>query len=63
MKCRDLKKRLKENGWEVKRQRKHPVWKHPASGKTAVLPNCRDGEDIPKGTLGSIRRQTGLELK
>jgi len=63
MKYHDLKKHLKENGWEFKRQRKHPVWKHPASGKTTVLPNRRDSKEVPKGTLGSIRRQTGLELK
>lgn len=63
MKYGVLKKHLKENGWEFKRRGKHQVWKHTASGKTVVFPNRRDSKEVPKGTLGSIRRRTGLELK
>ena len=63
MNYRDLKKRLKESGWKLTRRSKHQIWKHSASGQTTVLPNHRDSEEVPKGTLGNIRRQTGLELK
>jgi predicted RNA binding protein YcfA (HicA-like mRNA interferase family) len=53
--------RLKDTGWELLRQRgSHEVWGKP--GETARIVVAGNNSDtVPSGTLGSIRRASGLE--
>jgi predicted RNA binding protein YcfA (HicA-like mRNA interferase family) len=48
-------------GWTVARQRgSHEVWAHPQRANRVVVAG-KDSNTVPVGTLGSIRRATGLE--
>lgn len=62
MDSRDVIKLLKADGWyEVAQKGDHMQFKHPSKpGRVTV---AHPVKDIPAGTLGSIRRQSGLELK
>jgi integrase len=61
MKVRDVIRVLEAHGWHLDRQRGgHRIFRHetrPGTVTVAGKPNT----DIPPGTLGSIRRQSGLE--
>jgi predicted RNA binding protein YcfA (HicA-like mRNA interferase family) len=61
MKVREVIKRLQDDGWTLERQAgSHRQLKHPTkSGLVTVAGN--EGDEISKGTLGSIRRQAGLK--
>lgn len=61
-KYRDVKRMLTAAGWSAQRtQGSHEVWSH-RDGRRVVIPGGgKDGRDVPAGTLGSIRRATGLE--
>ena len=60
-KYRDVRKALLEAGWRVVRQAgSHEVWAHvDHSARIVVAGKNRD--TVPVGTLGSIRRVSGLE--
>ena len=64
MKYRDVLRILRDNGFSYKRDGKgdHKIWAGEHSGKTWVvtLSYNNEGNDVPKGTLGSIKRQSGL---
>jgi predicted RNA binding protein YcfA (HicA-like mRNA interferase family) len=62
MNSRDVNSALKVDGWrEVAQKGSHVRFKHPAKpGRVTVVHPDRD---IPKGTLRSIERQTGLKLR
>jgi len=58
---RDVRKALAEAGWSVVRQRgSHEIWAHPEREQRIVVAG-KDGDTVPVGTLGSIRRASGLE--
>jgi predicted RNA binding protein YcfA (HicA-like mRNA interferase family) len=60
-KYRDVRKALRDAGWQVVRQRgSHEVWKHPDRHDRIVVAG-RPGDTVPVGTLASIRRASGLE--
>jgi predicted RNA binding protein YcfA (HicA-like mRNA interferase family) len=61
MDSREIIKRLKADGWhEVGQVGSHVHFKHPTKpGRVTVKHPLKD---IPKGTLASIRRQSGLDL-
>lgn len=60
-KYRDVRRALEEAGWSVIRQRgSHEVWAHPDRQERIVVAG-KDGATVPPGTLGSIRRASGLE--
>lgn len=62
MKVREVIRILERNGLEFTRQRgSHRHFKGIVKGRTRMVtvPGA-DGDDVPKGTLGSIRRQSGL---
>ena len=61
MKIADLIKVLKENGWVLTRTKgSHRQFKHP--GKRGVVTvSGKLSDDVKKGTLGSVLRQTGLK--
>jgi predicted RNA binding protein YcfA (HicA-like mRNA interferase family) len=59
MKVKDLLKRLKDDGWNIKNQKgSHVQMMHPTKkGKVTV---SNHSGDIPIGTLKSILKQAGL---
>jgi predicted RNA binding protein YcfA (HicA-like mRNA interferase family) len=60
-KYREVRAALSGAGWTVVRQRgSHEVWAHPNRRERIVVAG-RDGDTVPVGTLGSIRRASGLE--
>lgn len=60
-KYRDVRKALTEAGWSVIRQRgSHEIWGHADHVERVVVAG-KDGDTVPVGTLGSIRRATGME--
>jgi predicted RNA binding protein YcfA (HicA-like mRNA interferase family) len=62
MDSRELIKRLKADGWfQVSQEGDHVQFKHPTKPGRVTVPH--PAKDIPAGTLGSIRRQSGLSLR
>lgn len=62
MDSRELIKRLKADGWfQVAQEGDHVQFKHPIKPGRVTIPHPT--KDIPEGTLGSIRRQSGLTLR
>jgi predicted RNA binding protein YcfA (HicA-like mRNA interferase family) len=60
-KYREVRTVLLEAGWTVVRQRgSHEVWAHPDRPERIVVAG-KDSDTVPVGTLGSIRRASGLE--
>jgi predicted RNA binding protein YcfA (HicA-like mRNA interferase family) len=52
---------LIDAGWRVVRPRgSHEVWAHPDREDRVVVAG-KDRDTVPAGTLGSIRRASGLE--
>ena len=65
MKVREVIRILEQNGLEFTRQiGSHRRFKGSVNGRTRMVtvPGT-DGDDIPKVTLGSIRRQSGLPAR
>lgn len=57
---RDVVKKLIEEGWSLKRTSgSHEIYKHP-DGRTCPV-KCT-GKEIPKGTMKSIERITGIKF-
>ena len=52
---------LEADGWAlVKTEGSHRQFKHPTKpGRVTISGNL--GDDMPKGTLGSVKRQAGLK--
>lgn len=60
-KYKDVRRALIANGWSVVRQSgSHEVWAHPHRDDRIVVAG-KDSDTVPVGTLGSIRRASGLE--
>ena len=60
-KYKDVRKALVDAGWSVARQRgSHEVWVHRDREDRIVVAG-KDSDTVPIGTLGSIRRASGLE--
>jgi predicted RNA binding protein YcfA (HicA-like mRNA interferase family) len=60
-KFREVRKALKESGWEMVRQTgSHETWRE-ADGRRIVTVAGKDSDTVPVGTLAAIRRATGLE--
>jgi predicted RNA binding protein YcfA (HicA-like mRNA interferase family) len=62
MNSRDVIAAVLADGWrQVAQKGSHVQFKHPTKpGRVTVVHPQRD---IPKGTLGSIARRTGLKLR
>lgn len=53
---------LEANGFEYVTQRgSHRKYRNESRGKTAIVPAGK--KEIPRGTVGSIIRQSGLDRK
>jgi predicted RNA binding protein YcfA (HicA-like mRNA interferase family) len=61
MKVRDVIRMLEKEGWRLVVTRgSHRQFKHPTRpGRVTV--SGHPGDEMPKGTLASVRRQAGLE--
>ena len=61
MKVREVIRILERDGWVLVVTRgSHRQFKHPTKpGRVTVSGNM--GDDMPKGTLASVRRQAGLK--
>ena len=61
MKVREVIRLLEHEGWRLVVTRgSHRQFKHPAKlGRVTVSGNL--GDDMPKGTFASVRRQAGLK--
>ena len=60
MKVREIVRELEEDGWLKTRQvGSHRQFRHPTKAGTVTVPG-RMGDELAKGTLGSIVRQAGL---
>ena len=57
----DVRQALIDAGWQVVRQRgSHEVWAHPDREERIVVAG-KDRDTVLAGTLGSIRRASGLQ--
>jgi predicted RNA binding protein YcfA (HicA-like mRNA interferase family) len=57
----EVRQALLDAGWNVVRQRgSHEVWAQPGRNERIVVAG-KDSDTVPVGTLGSIRRASGLE--
>ena len=60
-KYKEVRAALIDAGWTVVRQRgSHEVWARPDYDARIVVAG-KDSDTVPVGTLGSIRRASGLE--
>ena len=61
MHSKDVIKKLKKDGWEkVGQTGSHVQFRHPEKSGRVTVPHPK--KDIPKGTLKSIERQSGLVI-
>jgi predicted RNA binding protein YcfA (HicA-like mRNA interferase family) len=62
-KYREIKKRLKKQGFEFYRQAagSHEIWYNPQSKKFTTIPN--HSGDLPEGTLKAILKQAGISVE
>ena len=59
---RDVIRALEVDGWvEVARKGSHAQFKHPTKPGRVTVPHPK--RDLPLGTLRSIEKQAGLELR
>jgi predicted RNA binding protein YcfA (HicA-like mRNA interferase family) len=60
-KYKDVRKAFIDAGWRVVRQSgSHEVWAH-TDHEARIVVAGKDRDTVPVGTLGSIRRASGLE--
>jgi len=60
-KYRHVSRALLDAGWHVLRRRgSHEVWAHPTRQVLIVVAG-KNSDTVPIGTLGSIRKESGLE--
>lgn len=63
MKYSELYRELRENGCCVHHEgKRHTMWYSPITGETFPVGRHKD-EDVPIGTLNSIRTAAGLKKK
>ena len=61
MRYSELEKILKEAGCEIYREGKnHTIWVNPQTGAKFTVPRHKT-QDVPIGTLKSIKKRAGLE--
>lgn len=62
MNSRDLIRMLEADGWlQVAQRGSHKQFKHPAKSGRVTVPHPK--RDLPIGTLRSIAKQAGLDLR
>jgi predicted RNA binding protein YcfA (HicA-like mRNA interferase family) len=59
-KVRDVLKPLRDDGWVLARVKgSHHIFRHPRILGTVTVAYHREGEEIPPGTVRSIKKQAG----
>lgn len=62
MRSRDIIRFLEADGWkEVARKGSHAQFRHPSKKGRVTVPDPK--KDVPKGTLRSIQRQSGVKME
>jgi len=62
MSSADVIRALKADGWTLARSKgSHHHYRHPNKPGLVTVPHPR--KDIPRGTLKSIERQSGVQLR
>jgi len=63
VKYRDLLRRLRKDGWRhVRTTGSHMMFEHSEKLGPVVVPaGGKEGQDVPPGTLNSIRKQAKLK--
>lgn len=62
MDSRDVLRALKSDGWEeVAQKGSHVQFKHPSKPGRVTVPHPK--RDLPVGTLKSIEKQAGINLR
>lgn len=63
MKVREVIRLLESDGWAlISTEGSHRQFKHPTKpGRVTVSGGL--GDNMPKGTLGSVKRQAGLKVQ
>jgi predicted RNA binding protein YcfA (HicA-like mRNA interferase family) len=60
-KYREVKRALRDAGWERHRTvGSHEIWIHPDGRRVVVPGGGRDNIEVPAGTLARIRKSVGL---
>jgi predicted RNA binding protein YcfA (HicA-like mRNA interferase family) len=60
-KYREVRKALRKAGWtRIRQSGSHEIWESP-DGKRFVTVAGKDSDTVPAGTLGAMRRATGLD--
>lgn len=61
MRSKDIIKKLENDGWvEVNQKGSHKQFKHPEKSGRVTVPHPK--KDIPKGTIKSIEKQSGITM-
>lgn len=60
MKYSELYRKLEKSGWHRVRTKKHHIYKHKVKEGTIAI-GKHQSEEVPKGTLNSILKQSGLK--
>jgi mRNA interferase HicA len=61
-KYRDVKRILRRAGWKrLRTEGSHETWRHADGRRVVVAAGGKSNDDVPVGTLASIRRSTGIE--
>lgn len=61
MKYKDILKILKDDGWfQVSQKGSHKKFHHPVKKGAVTVAYHKTSDDIPLGTLKSIKKQAGL---
>ncbi|HEY3800709.1 MAG TPA: type II toxin-antitoxin system HicA family toxin [Caulobacteraceae bacterium] len=62
MDSREVIRRLEANGWvEVRQRGSHKQFKHPTRPGVVTVPSPK--KDLPRGTLRSIERASGVGME
>lgn len=60
MKFSELYRLLEDNGWEIKKGKKHYKYVHP-DFKTPIPVGRHSSQEVPTGTLAKILKDAGLK--
>ena len=62
MKVKDVMKMIKDDGWyEVRQRGSHKQFKHPSKKGLVTISFHKLSDEVKKGTLGSILKQTQIK--
>jgi len=62
MKVIDLIKLIEQDGWHLARQKgSHRQFKHPQKAGLVTIAGHKLSDEVAKGTLNSILKQTGIK--